>query len=146
MEFSFLNIFNGAVIVLILIPNIVWFAKHKNDGTSYKNFAVNVIEQIARYMCMILMIFPLFIGKFGFGSVIGMIICLDGCALMVLLYWAAWFFYAKKPSAAKRIALAVIPVVIFLLCALEYRYPALAVSAVIFGAAHIYITVSCNAD
>ncbi len=145
MEFTFLNLFNAAVIVLIMIPNIVWFAKHKNGGIRSDNRAVNVIEQTARYICMILMILPLFIGKFGFKSVADMIICFVGCIVLVLLYWTAWVFFARKPSSRNRLALAAIPVAIFLLCALEYRYPALAVSAVIFGAAHIYITVCHNA-
>ena len=40
-----------------MLPNIVYFVKHKNDAANaYNNKTVTVLEQIGRYACFVLMI------------------------------------------------------------------------------------------
>ena len=50
----------------MLIPNIIYGIKNKSVENKYKNNLVNVLEQIGRYVSLMLTIFP--IGISGFKS------------------------------------------------------------------------------
>ena len=39
-----------------MIPNIIYAVKHKNGEITYRNKAVEIMEQIGRYGCFALMI------------------------------------------------------------------------------------------
>ncbi len=69
MEFGWLNLFGLIIIVLILIPNIIYALRNKNQQNKCKNMFMNILEQIGRYGCMLLMVVHLGIKKLGFGSI-----------------------------------------------------------------------------
>lgn len=66
---NWLNLFGLIFVVLLLIPNIIYALKAKNQQNKCTNKFMNIMEQISRYGCMILMVFHFGIAEFGFPSV-----------------------------------------------------------------------------
>ncbi len=142
MDFSFINLFNGIVLVCLLLPNIIWSIKKRDKDSTSPNGLIKAAEQLGRYGSMVLMVVPLFIGKFGFRTVAEMVICFVGSGILVVAYWGAWISYFKKKTACNQMALAMIPCAIFLLCGITLRHWALVITAVIFTVAHRSVTIS----
>ncbi|MBQ7942860.1 MAG: hypothetical protein IJ326_02225 [Lachnospiraceae bacterium] len=142
---NWLNIFGLILVVLLLIPNIIYAIKVKNQKNNCTNTLMNAMEQIGRYGCMILMVFSMGIREFGYPSVGDFLAYLFGNAFLILLYWIIWILYFKKNTYAKQILLAVIPTCIFLLSGITLRHYLLIVFGVIFGVGHIYVT-NCNRE
>ena len=141
MEFGWINLFGAGIIVLIMIPNIIYAAKQKQDETQIKvPRYLSACEQLGRYGCIILMWLPLLVWKFGFGSVEEFLIYLIGNGVLLLCYYLFWMFYSRKRTLSVAMALAIIPTAIFLLSGLLLRHLLLVVVAILFGAAHCMIT------
>lgn len=140
-EFTdYFNVFGLIIMVLIMIPNIIYGIKFKKAENKCKNKVMNILEQIGRYSCMILMVVCIGMRKFGFGSTEDFLIYFLGNIVLLLAYWVIWilFFIRRKPW--KSMALAILPTLIFLLSGITLRHALLIISAVIFGVAHIYVT------
>lgn len=144
MEFNWINIFGGIIVVLMMIPNIVFAVKNKEHKPDKTKKAVTVIEQIGRYACIILMVFPLFVWEFGFSPLEFMFVYIIGNTVLLILYYVFWALYFKSRTIGKALALAIIPTLIFIISAISVRHWALLVTAVIFGVSHIYITYINN--
>ena len=105
---------------------------------------MNIIEQFGRYGCFILMWLPLFVWKFGFGSVAEMFIYMIGNLALLLAYLIIWIFYFRRQSVGKALALAILPTLIFFLSGLTLRHWVLVILSVMFGIGHIYVTWQNN--
>ena len=141
MEFGWINLFGAGIIVLIMIPNIIYAAKQKQDETQIKvPRYLSACEQLGRYGCIILMWLPLLVWKFGFGSVEEFLIYLIGNGVLLLCYYLFWMFYSRKKTLSVAMALAIIPTAIFLLSGILLRHWLLVVAAILFGSAHCMIT------
>ena len=141
MEFGWINLFGAGIIVLIMIPNIIYAAKQKQDETQKKvPRYLSACEQLGRYGCIILMWLPLLVWKFGFGSVEEFLIYLIGNGVLLLCYYLFWMFYSRKKTLSVAMALAIIPTAIFLLSGILLRHWLLVVAAILFGSAHCMIT------
>ncbi len=101
---------------------------------------MNVIEQIGRYACIILMWMPLLIWKFGFSSVFEMILYLMGNGCLLAAYWIIFISYLRRKTRKRALALAVLPTCIFLLSGLLLHHWLLVIFALLFGIGHIYVT------
>ena len=66
MKFGWINVFGVISVILMLIPNIFYAIKNKNEKNLCTNRFMNAIEQIGRYACIVLMWLPLIVWKFGF--------------------------------------------------------------------------------
>jgi hypothetical protein len=141
MEFNWINVFGAVVVCLLLLPNIVYAIKNKNEKNLCENRLMNVSEQIGRYACIVLMWLPLPVWKFGFGSETAMALYLAGNALLLSAYWAVFALYLKKRTAARALATAVLPACIFFISGITLRHWLLVGFAVLFGVAHVYVTV-----
>lgn len=64
-----LNPWGMAIILLMMIPNVIFALRHRNMENRCKSRFINILEQIGRYGCFILMIICIGLDKFGFGSV-----------------------------------------------------------------------------
>ena len=140
MEFGWINLFGGALVLLILIPNVVYAIKNKNEQNLCKNKAMNLIEQIGRYACILLMWFPLLVWKFGFASVLEMLVYFIGNGALLAAYWLLFALYFKKRTATRAIALALLPTCMFLLSGILLRHWLLVGFAILVGVGHIYVT------
>ena len=140
MKFGWINLFGAVIVMLILIPNIVYAIKNKNEQNLCKNKLMNMVEQIGRYACIILMWLPLLVWEFGFASVTHMMIYLVGNGVLLLAYGIVYILYFKRKNPESVFALAVIPACIFVLSGILLRHWLLVGFAVLFAIGHIYVT------
>ena len=141
MEFGWINLFGGVIVVLILIPNIIYAVKHKQDEIKREvPHYLSVCEQIGRYGCIVLMWLPLLVWKFGFGSAEELLIYLTANGILILSYYLFWAQYSRKKTLSKAMALAIIPTLIFILSGILLRHWLLMIAALLFGFAHCRIT------
>ena len=141
MEFGWINLFGAGIVVLIMIPNIIYAARQKQDETQIEvPRGLSACEQVGRYGCIILMWLPLLVWKFGFGSVEEFLIYLIGNGALLLCYYLSWMLYSRKKTLSVAMALAIIPTAIFLLSGLLLRHWLLVAFAILFGFAHCTIT------
>lgn len=141
-----LNPLGIAIILLMMVPNVIFALRHRDMENKCKNRLLNLLEQIGRYGCLVLMIICIGLDKFGFGSVEAFLIYLFGSALLLLAYFIFWILYGKSPSRKKALALAIIPCCLFLLCGVTLRQWPLVVFAVLFCVCHVCVTLSNNPE
>ena len=140
MEFGWINVFGAVIVVLMLIPNIVYALKNKGEKNLCTNRFMNVVEQIGRYACIVLMWLPLLVWKFGFASVLEMILYMSCNVLLLAAYLIAFAVYMKRKTVRLALVLAVLPSCIFLLSGILLKHWLLAGFAVVFAIGHIYVT------
>ena len=101
---------------------------------------MNVIEQIGRYSCIVLMWLPLLVWRFGFASVFEMILYFVCNGILLAAYWLSFASYMKRRTVRLALVLAILPVCIFLFSGILLRHWLLVCSAVLFAVGHIYVT------
>lgn len=136
---SWLNWFGLIIVALMLIPNIIWAIRHRGEQNKCKNRTMNILEQIGRYGCMLLMVFNIGISEFGFPTPASFLVYLLSNTVLLLAYWVLWIVYAKRQTSFCTVMLAVLPTLIFLLCGVMLRHWLLVGFSVLFGVAHIYV-------
>ena len=140
MEFGWINLFGGIIVILLLIPNIVYALKNRGEKNLCTDRTMNLLEQIGRYGCIVLMWLPLLVWKFGFRSVPEMLLYFAGNGALLLLYWLVFARYLKERTAKRALVLAILPACVFLLSGLLLRHWLLVGFAVLFAVGHIYVT------
>ena len=140
MKFGWINVFGAVIVILMLIPNIVYAIKNRGEKNLCTDRLMNLVEQIGRYACIVLMWLPLLVWKFGFASVFELLLYLAGNGLLLAAYWILFAVYMKRRGPRLAIALAVLPACIFLLSGILLRHWLLVGFAVLFAVGHIYVT------
>ena len=140
MEFGWVNLAGAGIVILMLIPNIVYALKNKDEKNLCTNRFMNVIEQIGRYACIHLMWFPLLVWKFGFASKLGLIAYLCGNGVLLTAYWLVFMKHMKRKSPASALTLAILPSCIFLMSGLLLHHWLLVGFSLVFATGHIYVT------
>ena len=140
MGFGWINVFGAVIVVLMLIPNIVYAIKNKGEKNLCANRFMNIAEQVGRYACIVLMWMPLLVWKFGFASVLDMMLYMACNGLLLAAYWIAFAFYMKRRTVRLAIVLAVLPSCIFLLSGILLQHWLLVAFAILFAIGHIYVT------
>lgn len=140
MRFGWINWINLTVVACLILINIIVARKGKSDSFSSKYLIVNILEQIGRYGCMALMILPIFVRnwKFGFGSILELLLWICLTILLLGIYSFLWFKKAKG-GVGILYGLAIVPVVLFVLNGILLRHPALLVVSLVFGVCHFII-------
>ena len=144
--FGWLNLFGLILVVLLLIPNIIYAVKTKNQPNRCTNKVMNLLEQVGRYGCMFFMVFPIGIAEMRFPSVGAFLVYVFGNAVLMVAYWTIWLLYFHKQTDWKQIALAVLPTCLFLLNGITMRHYLLILFGLIFGIGHIYVTSRNRVD
>ena len=140
MEFSVINGVGLGIVIVMLIPNIFYALHFAGGGNRCASRWMSTLEQIGRYGCMLLMVFPVGVWKFGFSSTAGLLLYCFGNGGALLAYLAVWLCYFKRPTRGWAMALALLPTFIFLLSGLTLRHWLLVLAAVLFGIGHSYVT------
>ena len=140
LSMGWLNVFGLIMVILLMIPNIVYAVKYRNQSNKCTNKLMNILEQIGRYGCMFLMIFNIGISEFGFSSVEMFLVYFTGNIVLMIAYWISWILFFIKPDVKKQMALAIIPTLLFLLNGVTMRHYLLVITGVIFGIGHLYVT------
>ncbi len=140
MDLGWINIFGAMIVVLMLIPNIFYAIKNRDERNLCANRFMNVTEQIGRYACIVLMWLPVLVWKFGFASVLEMALYLVCNGMLLIAYWITFALYMRHKTARRALVLAILPACIFLISGVLLRHWLLVVSAVLFAVGHIYVT------
>jgi len=140
MEFGWINLFGAVIVIVMIIPNIVYALRNKDEKNLCTNKVMNLVEQIGRYACLVLMWLPLLVWKFGFANVPEMLIYLAGNGLLLLAYLLVFARYLKEKTTRRTMILAALPSCIFLLSGLLLRHWLLAGFALLFAVGHIFVT------
>ena len=140
MEFGWINLWGAVVVVLMLIPNILYALRNRDQRNLCTNKVMNILEQAGRYGCIAFMWLPLGVWKFGFKSVGEMLLYLLGNGGLLLAYWIVFALYFKQRTPGRALALAILPACMFLLSGLLLRHWLLVGFALLFAAGHIYVT------
>lgn len=138
---SWFNYFGLVIIIILMIPNVLFAIKCK-DGfvNSYKNKAVEILEQAGRYGCFALMIFNIPHICLGFWFKGGLTVYLIVNGILCLAYLICWKLFWGKANLARAIWLSVLPSVIFILSGLLIANIPLLVFSLIFAFCHILIS------
>ena len=108
------NYYGLAVMAIIMIPNIVYAVKHKDDAADYyANKAVVVLEQLGRYGCFALMIFNIPYTYFGFWFDNALIVYLSVNGGLCIAYIACWIAFRNRHGMTRALSLSIIPSFIF---------------------------------
>ena len=138
---EWLNIFGLVFMTVIMIPNIAFAVLCRDDfENSYKNKAVETMEQVGRYGCFAFMIFHIPGTWFGWWSDEAFAVYLTVNALLVVLYCVFWIICWKKNSIFRALALSIIPSVVFLFSGIMSRSILLILAALLFAPSHILIS------
>ena len=140
MTFGWINVFGAAIVAIMLIPNIIYASRNREEKNLCANRLMNTLEQIGRYACIILMWLPLAVWKFGFASVAEMMLYMAGNAILLTLYCTIFALYMKEKTPRRALLLAILPSCIFLISGLLLRHWLLVGAAVLFAIGHIYVT------
>lgn len=144
--FGWFNLFGLILVALLLILNIIYAVKIKNQPNPCTNKVMNILEQVGRYGCMFFMVFPIGITEMGFPSVGAFLVYVFGNAVLMIAYWTIWMLYFHKQTYWEQIALAVLPTCLFLLSGITMRHYLLILFGIIFGIGHIYVTSRNRVD
>lgn len=135
------NVFGLVFIVVIMIPNIVFAVRCKDDfDNKWNNKIIEMIEQIGRFTCIGFMIFNVPGTWFGWWSNEAFAIYLIIDFLLISLYCTIWFIFWKKNNVFRALALSIIPSVIFLFSGVMSRSILLIIATILFAPAHILIS------
>lgn len=138
---SWFNYYGLAVMVIIMIPNIVYAVKHKNENSyGYHNKTVIVLEEVGRYGCFALMVFNIPHTYFNFWFDYALIVYLSVNGGLCLAYIIFWIAYWNRNDKLKALSLSILPSLIFLFSGVVLAYIPLLVFAVIFAVCHIFIS------
>jgi len=144
MKFGIINLVNGIIILIILIPNVLYAIRFRKQKIINTSKIMNILEQTGRYASIVLMIIPLGVWEFGFLSANNFLIYFVGNVAILIAYFVIWIVYFKKPNMSLVLALAILPTIIFLISGITLRHWLLVASAIIFGIGHIYVTYQNN--
>ena len=124
-----------------MIPNIIFAIKSKDGFTNkYKNKAVEVLEQIGRYACFVLMIFNIPYTYFNFWFENALVVYLSVNGALCLAYVVFWIVCWNKNGKLKALSLSIIPPVIFLFSGVVLANIPLIAFAIMFGINHILLS------
>ena len=135
------NYYGLAIMAIIMIPNIIYAIKHKDDVANVNlSKAIAVLEQIGRYGCFALMIFniPYTYFNFWFSHALTVYLSVNGglCAAYLILWAICW----KRNDKLKALSLSILPSCIFIFSGIVLAYIPLIAFAVVFAVAHIYVS------
>ncbi len=134
------NYYGLIVMAIIMIPNIIYAVKHKNDGAEYRNRAVETAEQIGRYGCFIFMIFNVPYTYFNFWIDHALTVYLSVNGALCLVYLLFWIVCRKQNGLLKALSLSILPTVIFLFDGILLLNVPLITLSLLFGIFHIFIS------
>ena len=138
---EWLNVFGLVMVAVIMIPNILFAMKCKDEFVNkWNNKSVETVEQIGRFGCFGFMIINIPGTWFGWWSDEAFAVYLVVDAVLVTLYCVIWAVCFRKSSVFRALALSIIPSVLFLFSGIMSRSILLTIAAVLFAPSHILIS------
>lgn len=141
MKFRWINAAGAIFVILMLVSNIFYAIKNRGEKNFCENRFMNLIEQVGRYACIVLMGLPLLVWEFGFAGTLEKALYFAGNGTLPALYRIAFAVYLKRKTKGPALAIAIIPACIFLFSGILLRHWLLVGSAVLFAVGHICVTI-----
>jgi len=134
------NYYGLIIMAIIMIPNIIYAVKHKDDESHFNNKAVIIAEQIGRYGCFVFMIFnvPYTYFNFWFDSALTVYLSVNGG--LCLGYLIFWIVCRKQNGKLKALSLSIIPSCMFLFSGIVLANIPLIGFSILFAVNHILIS------
>ncbi len=138
---NWFNYYGLAIMAIVMLPNIVYFIKHKNDTSNiYNNKTLSILEQIGRFGCLLFMVFNIPYTYFNFYFDHALIVYLAINGMLCLAYCIEWIVFWKRNGQLKALFLSITPSLIFLFSGIVLANLPLIVFACLFGPCHILIS------
>lgn len=142
---TFFNPFGLIFMILIMIPNIIYAIKCKENFVKLPQTKfwkiIETFEQIGRYGCFACMMFNISGTYFGFSSNFSFRIYLIINGILIFFYCLIWITHFRKNNLFRGISLSVIPSIIFLFSGIISQSILLIIFAIIFAPCHIAISI-----
>lgn len=97
------------------------------------------LENIGRYLCMILMVINIQDLYGGFKSVEAFVAYLGINIILLGLYYIVWFIFYKFNNIYKNMILGIIPSLMFIISGILQNHLLLIISGIVFAYAHLRI-------
>ena len=134
------NYFGIIFIIVLLLPNIyASIFKKELFVNKFDDRLLIKLENIGRYLCMILMVINIQDLYGGFKSVEAFVAYLGINIILLGLYYITWFIFYKFQSIYKNMILGIIPSLMFIISGILQNHLLLIISGIVFAYAHLRI-------
>ena len=134
------NYFGIIFIIVLLLPNIyALIFKKEVFVNKFDDRLLIKLENIGRYLCMILMVINIQDLYGGFKSVEAFVAYLGINIILLGLYYIVWFIFYKFNNIYKNMILGIIPSLMFIISGILQNHLLLIISGIVFAYAHLKI-------
>lgn len=134
------NYFGIIFIIVLLLPNIyASIFKKELFANKFDDRLLIKLENIGRYLCMILMVINIQDLYGGFKNVEAFVAYLGINIILLGLYYITWFIFYKFNSIYKNMILGIIPSLMFIISGILQNHLLLIISGIVFAYAHLKI-------
>ncbi|MDD7227232.1 MAG: hypothetical protein PUH85_02420 [Firmicutes bacterium] len=134
------NYFGVIFIIVLLLPNIyASIFKKELFVNKFDDRLLIKLENIGRYLCMILMVINIQDLYGGFKSVEAFVAYLGINIILLGLYYIVWFIFYKFNNIYKNMILGIIPSLMFIISGILQNHLLLIISGIVFAYAHLKI-------
>ena len=134
------NYFGVIFIIVLLLPNIyASIFKKELFVNKFDDRLLIKLENIGRYLCMILMVINIQDLYGGFKSVEAFVTYLGINIILLGLYYIVWFIFYKFNNIYKNMILGIIPSLMFIISGILQNHLLLIISGIVFAYAHLRI-------
>lgn len=134
------NYFGIIFIIVLMLPNIyASIFKKELFVNKFDDRLLIKLENIGRYLCMILMVINIQDLYGGFKSVEAFVAYLGINIILLGLYYIVWFIFYKFNNIYKNMILGIIPSLMFIISGILQNHWLLLISGMIFAYAHLRI-------
>ena len=134
------NYFGIIFIIVLMLPNIyASIFKKELFVNKFDDRLLIKLENIGRYLCMILMVINIQDLYGGFKSVEAFVAYLGINIILLGLYYIVWFIFYKFNNIYKNMILGIIPSLMFIMSGILQNHLLLIISGIVFAYAHLKI-------
>ena len=134
------NYFGIIFIIVLMLPNIyASIFKKELFVNKFDDRLLIKLENIGRYLCMILMVINIQDLYGGFKSVEAFVAYLGINIILVGLYYIVWIIFYKFNNIYKNMILGIIPSLMFIISGILQNHLLLIISGIVFAYAHLKI-------
>ncbi len=138
---SWFNYIGVIMISVILIPNMLYSIKHKD---SFANVGIKksviIIEQIARFGCILFLMFNIPMTYFNFWFPHARLIYIIVNCAFICIYLLSWMIHWKRKTT-RAAFLSITPSFIFIFSGVMILSIPLIVFSILFAVSHVYISL-----
>ena len=134
------NYFGIIFIIVLMLPNIyASIFKKELFVNKFDDRLLIKLENIGRYLCMILMVINIQDLYGGFKSVEAFVAYLGINIILLGLYYIVWFIFYKFNNIYKNMILGIIPSLMFIISGILQNHLLLIIIGIVFAYAHLKI-------